>query len=108
MKNYEKLPAWKVECCKYAESKGYIVSDACSIFLNNVRESDYEIFDFSSYDSFIQTYPDMDINEGEIYTLSHKYAVMNVQEFKYYLNQIDLTYKNKLVELKQQKIDEDF
>lgn len=104
------LPEWKMECIRYAETLGYEISEHCSMFLNNKRNSCYEVYDFSSYDDYIKSYPCLiiDYENTGIYTKSDGVEIKNFNQFKESINNLIKNYKKKLNELNINKLQEDF
>jgi hypothetical protein len=102
-------PEWVQKSIEYARQMGYILGRGRNLHLGNIRDGDFEIFNFSYLDTDgVICYPYLKIVGKHIESVNFKKKITEFSEFKNTLDGIIKDYKKLQIEIKIKEAERDF
>ena len=102
-------PDWVQKSIEYARQMGYILGRGRNLHIGNIRDGDFEIFNFSYIeDEGIICYPYLTVKGKHIESVNIKKNIKGFSEFKNTLDQINKDYKKLQIEIKIKEAERDF
>ena len=103
-------PEWVQKSIEYARQMGYILGRGKNLHLGNVRDGNFEIFNFSYFkqDGYIICYPNLYVEGDHIESINKHKRIKTFSEFKDTLDQINKDYKKLQIEIKIKEAERDF